>query len=216
MAHVPHLLTPRPWRGPEIELHAGQMHHLHNVLRMNPGEEVSYTDGDGLLGRGVLGTGVVMREGEHRVPSPDPEVTMAVAPPAAKDRARFLVEKLAELGVAHLVWLRTRRGEGRPPSSERCAAWAGSALEQSRGAWLMKIDAEPRDWTSLPPPVVVADRGGQARLPAGAVTVAIGPEGGWADGEVPADHPRVSLGSRVLRVETAALAVAARLLAWRI
>ena len=32
--------------------------------------------------------------------------------------ARFLVEKLAELGVADLIWLRTRHGEGRPPSPD--------------------------------------------------------------------------------------------------
>jgi 16S rRNA U1498 N3-methylase RsmE len=42
--------------------------------------------------------------------------------------------------------------------------------------------------------------------------VVIGPEGGWASGEVPEDAIRWDLGDTVLRVETAALVAAARLL----
>jgi 16S rRNA U1498 N3-methylase RsmE len=42
--------------------------------------------------------------------------------------------------------------------------------------------------------------------------VVIGPEGGWAEGEVPDDAQRWDLGDTVLRLETAALVAAARLI----
>jgi len=42
-------------------------------------------------------------------------------------------------------------------------------------------------------------------------TVVIGPEGGWAPGEIPDTMRRWSLGSTVLRVETAAIVAASRL-----
>jgi RsmE family RNA methyltransferase len=42
--------------------------------------------------------------------------------------------------------------------------------------------------------------------------VAIGPEGGWTDDELARARDRVDLGATILRVETAALAAAARVL----
>lgn len=63
----------------------------------------------------------------------------------------------------------------------------------------------------LTEPFVVCDRGGSREVPS-ARTVVIGPEGGWAEGEVPEDAVRYDLGVTVLRVETAALVAAARLI----
>ena len=60
-------------------------------------------------------------------------------------------------------------------------------------------------------PFVVCDRGGGRETPP-ARTVVIGPEGGWESGEIPEDAIRWDLGDTVLRVETAALVAAARLL----
>ena len=60
-------------------------------------------------------------------------------------------------------------------------------------------------------PFVVCDRGGEREAPP-ARTVVIGPEGGWASGEIPEDAIRWDLGDTVLRVETAALVAAARIL----
>lgn len=214
MGHVPHVFLPPPWPATVVPLDPARLHHLRDVLRLTPGEPVEYTDGRGTVGRGHV-TGDGMERGdEHSVAAPRVSLTMAVAPPAARDRARFLVEKLAELGVGRLVWLRTGHGEGRPPAAEKAAAWAAAALEQSRGAWRMEVTAGWTSWEALVPPVVVADAGG-GPLPEelASLTVAVGPEGGWHPPEVPAGLARVSLGERVLRVETAALAAAARLLA---
>jgi 16S rRNA (uracil1498-N3)-methyltransferase len=59
------------------------------------------------------------------------------------------------------------------------------------------------------PDAVVAEPGGR-EVTARDRTIAVGPEGGWAPAEVAIAAGTVSLGERVLRVETAALVAAAR------
>jgi 16S rRNA U1498 N3-methylase RsmE len=122
-----------------------------------------------------------------------------------------MVEKLSELGVAEVRFLDTVHGTGRPPKPDRARAWSVSGLEQSRGAWLMRIEDRMITWSDLGDDALVCDVG--APTEAGhARTVVIGPEGGWAPGEVPATATRWGLGSTVLRVETAAIVAASRLL----
>lgn len=205
--HIPHVLTAGR-EGPVLSLSEDQRHHLRRVLRLADGEEVSYTDGAGVLGVGYLRGEVVERGEEKTVPRPM-DLTVAVAPPASKDRARFLVEKLAELGVVRLVWVRTRFSEGRPPAAAKAAAWAQSALEQSRGAWLMQV--EQGDLASLDEEgLVVADPDGDEPS-VGARTLLVGPEGGLHPAEVPPGANTVALGPTILRVETAAIVGAALL-----
>lgn len=193
-----------------LELADTQWKHLSRGLRRSDGDAVSYTDGFGRIGEGTVAGRGVARGAERDVPRPVGPV-MAVAPPGARERVRFLVEKLAELGVMELWWLTTRRGEGRPPSPERVGSWRVAALEQRRGAWLMTVAAAPVDVASLPAGTRFADRGGGEPLQLDeAPCVAIGPEGGWAADEVPAGARRVSLSDSMLRVETAAIAAAVR------
>lgn len=209
MAHTPHLYLPGPWDGDTLQLPDGQRHHLERVLRLTEGSRLSYTDGEGRVGVGRLAGGGVTRGHESEVERPS-RVTVAVAPPRSRDRVRFLVEKLTELGVARLLWVRTRHTEGRPPAPGKAQAWVKGALEQSRGAWEMEVGEttlEDLDRTRL----VVADPAGEAAFPVGRSTLLIGPEGGLDPGELPGDVPRVSLGPTVLRVETAAVAGAALL-----
>jgi 16S rRNA (uracil1498-N3)-methyltransferase len=61
---------------------------------------------------------------------------------------------------------------------------------------------------------VIAEPGGRG-LEAGDRAVAVGPEGGWSPAELAAAADQVSLGPYVLRVETAAVVAAARMVAWR-
>lgn len=208
MAHVPHLLLAEPWEGETISLDHETSHHIATVLRRQPGDPVTYTDGAGAFGEGVLVEGAVRRGPESAVSEP-PITVLAVAPPSARDRARFLVEKLAELGVAELIWLRTRHGEGRPPSPDKVGMWCRSALEQSRGTWLMRVSG-PVSISELPPGTVFADSTGERVDLTGVPCVAVGPEGGWAPDEIPAGASTVALGTTVLRVETAAIVAAVR------
>lgn len=210
MGHHPHLYLPPPWTGDAIAISSNQTHHLSRVLRHTDGEVVSYTDGQGTLGRGHLVGEAVKRGSESRQDPPRVSLTLAVATPREKDRARFLVEKAAELEVRRLVWLTTAYGQTHPPPKPRAVSWAVAGLEQSRSAFLMSVAEEPLTLKSLPavdPTLWVADQtGGPLPLPAPAeVTLAIGPEGGWSAEELEVSPVIVSLGRSILRVETAAL-----------
>ncbi len=210
MKHVPHVLVSAPWPDGDLPVSVVQWRHLTKVLRKNRGDRVTYTDGLGRIGEGRLGSQTIVR-GEEASTSKPSELTVVVAPPANKDRARFLVEKLAELGVARLTWLDSQHGQGKVPSSPKVFSWVLAATEQSRGAWLMETSAEPVSIDSLGDEIVVCDASGDQHTPATTVVV-IGPEGGWAEGEVPQGATRWSLGPTVLRTETAAVVAAARLM----
>jgi 16S rRNA (uracil1498-N3)-methyltransferase len=207
-SHFPHVLAVGDWDDATVQLTNDQIHHLERVLRLKPGEAVGYTDGKGTVGRGVYEGGRINRDQEGTVPRPSP-LTMAVPPPASRERCRFLVEKLAELGVARLVWLSTRFGEGHVPHRTKAMSWAVSALEQSRGGWLMEIGEGLVAWEDLHRPLVVAVPGGGSEV-FEVMTVAIGPEGGLDPAEIPADAATIDLGVTILRVETAAVVAATR------
>lgn len=204
MAHVPHLHLPGPWPPDSIILPPHQIHHLRNVLRLGDGEPCTYTDGEGRVGEGVYRGETIVRGAERLLPTP-PEVSLAVAPPANKDRLRFLVEKSAELGATRIMWLTTRFGQGRPPRADKAAQWAVGALEQSRSAYLTGVDDHLTRLDELTGRLVAADQGGAGTIPPGPVTLLVGPEGGWAPDEVPVGTPTLGLGDRVLRTETAAI-----------
>jgi RsmE family RNA methyltransferase len=178
---------------------------------------VTYTDGVGHVGEGLLHDGTVVRGKEGFMAPPPVAVTMAVAPPHDKDRLRFMVEKLAELEVTRLAFLEARFGVRRRPDQSKVMSWAMGALEQSQGGWLMQITPGWVDIGGLDPENLwFADRGGdrhQGSSPA-RVTLAIGPEGGWDEGEIPGGSARLGLGRTVLRVETAAIVAAGLLRSW--
>jgi len=204
MRHVPHLCLEPPWDSSTVTMSQAARHHLYDVLRFTDGAPVSYTDGRGRTGEGTLSSGAVQRGEEISVAPSVASITIAVAPPRSSERTRFLVEKLGELGIERLLWLRTMHGNTRAPRADKVRSWARSALEQSRGAWLMEIRDGLFDVADLEGKLLVADPGGAPISPAlGDVTLLIGPEGGFAGGEVPGS--RVNLGGRVLRVETAAI-----------
>ena len=213
MGHNPHLYIGGAWDDPVLLLSSAQIHHLERVLRIRPGSPVTYTDGRGRVGHGSYRGSEVARGEESTVGRPNP-LTLAVAPPASRERCRFMVEKLSEIGVSGLYWLETRRGEGKVPSPDRLQAWAVGALEQSRGAWLIDVGTSMVTWDQLKRPLTVAAPGGSPR-PIEMMTIAIGPEGGWEPGEVPADAGLVDLGPTTLRVETAALVAATRFGPWQ-
>lgn len=208
MKHIPHLVVAAPWEGERLELSPAQWRHVAKVLRLKSGHEVSYTDGLGVVGSGVLIHQGIER-GEEESVEPPTNLTMAVAPPSNKDRQRFLVEKLAELGVSRLIWLETQYGKNRVASASKVLSWVRAALEQSRGAYLMETSDDLVSLRDLQGRVVVCRPGGAAE-PGDFDIIAIGPEGGFAEDEVPEDARLWDLGPTVLRVETAAVVAAAR------
>lgn len=214
MSHIPHLYLPGPWESGSIEIDEGKLQHLHRVLRLSEGADLDYTDGRGQLGRGTLERGHVVR-GDESPTLPPPDVSVYLAPPKSRDRQRFAVEKLAELGVRSVGWLRTVHTEGRPVKPQKAAAWAVSALEQSRGTWLTEVEGQRSvaDVAAGGGTVVAADRDGiYGPIIGYPVILLVGPEAGWAPEEIAADMPKVALARTILRVETAAVIGAASLM----
>ena len=213
MGHTPHVYVPAPWDGPDLAVGEEARHHLEKVLRRTDGD-ISYTDGAGWVGSGTYAAGRIARGRESDVARPTPWLTLAVAAPTSTNRARMVVEKLAEVGVDRLMWLETAWSHGRPPRPSRTTSWAVAALEQSRGCLAARgrrFDrpggrCRRRDaaW-SLPIRAVIRLMRRSASRVGGWLTVVVGPEGGFAPDEVPAGMPRLSLGGRILRVETAAI-----------
>lgn len=220
-----------PIRGPSAELAGDEAHHLLHVLRAREGDAVTLFDGTGAefaaqirrLGRQrVVCEVTCRREVDRELPVP---VTLGVALPKG-ERQRWLVEKAVELGVARLTPLVAERGVAQPtpPVLERLRRAVVEAAKQCGRNRLMEI-ASPctvRDFLAAPPtdatrwlahPEVAADAGPPAATPAPgqAVFLAVGPEGGFSPDELQAASGwrRVSLGPRILRVETAAIALAA-------
>jgi 16S rRNA (uracil1498-N3)-methyltransferase len=164
------------------------------------------------------------------------ELTLATALPKG-DRQRWLVEKAVELGVRRLVPLHTERSVAEPleKALTRLRRTVIEASKQCGRNRLMEI-APPRDWTELcaeagsisvtdpsrrravaDPSGAIGARAWCESLPNAAevrsVLVAVGPEGGWTDSELELARTHgwdvLSLGPRTLRVETAAVALAA-------
>lgn len=209
MRHQPHLYLPGAWSDALIGVPESARSHLTKVLRLPEGATITYGDGRGVIGVGMWRVSAVERGEESIVEEPTPHLTIAVAPPRARDRQRIIVEKLQELRVSCLAWLRTERGQVRPPNPDRAVSWAIGAFEQSRGSHLIRIEeialADLGDG-------IAASADGAERLvdvtPSDRAVVAIGPEGGFSPNELGHFSVHATLGPSILRTDTAAIAAA--------
>jgi 16S rRNA (uracil1498-N3)-methyltransferase len=225
-----HIASP-PTAG-RARLDGDEARHLVKVLRAKVGEAVTLFDGSGLSWPArvlVIGRGAVELEVGPASSSPPvrrPAVTLAVALPKG-ERQKWLVEKLTELGVERLVPLLTERGVAEPTAAaiERLKRGVIEACKQSGRDRLMAIGtpATVAETVASKPAAavgIVADPAGEPLAASGwrevkEVIGLVGPEGGFAPAELAAaaaaGWPRVAIGSYVLRIETAAVALAARL-----
>lgn len=170
---------------------------------------------------------------KRHVPPPPFSITLLQALPKAR-AFEFILEKATELGVRRIVPLLSARSVSRPGEAggrEKLEKWRLTlieALKQSGGAWLPELES-PRSVeaflargerfdlqcvASLQPGAQHPSQPLRSqRSPAGGppqtVAVWIGPEGDFTPDELRAIESAgaipVSLGPRVLRVETAAL-----------
>ncbi|MFN7943571.1 MAG: RsmE family RNA methyltransferase [Thermoanaerobaculia bacterium] len=218
------LLPPEIFARELADLEGDLHHHLFRVKRHRVGDLLRAVDGRGAA-RAARVVAVDKRSARLALGETLPaheaarQVDLLVAAPRF-ERASWLVEKATELGAAAIRFLATERdprgyGEGNFTRLRRVAA---SAVEQSGRACLPQVTG-PHDFAEIPrllPPVasrIVLDPGGGSWTRAeGAtpVSLAVGPEGGFD----PAEREQllgwgfrpVTLGERILRVETAAIA----------
>jgi 16S rRNA (uracil1498-N3)-methyltransferase len=230
---LPRFFVDTPLAAPgEITLPPGAARHV-QVLRLQPGDALTLFDGSGpewraevtAMGRSDVRVNLMAAEQPQRELAR--AVTLAVVMPA-NDRMDFLVEKATELGAAALQPLVSERSVLRlagERADKKRAHWQGVAIaaaEQSGrtvplrvepvmplAAWLSALPAPTDDeWRGL-----LSPRAAQP-LQAFAARRALflsGPEGGLSDAEEDAARAcgfaAITLGPRILRADTAPLAV---------
>lgn len=222
--------------GGQLALARGQENYLRNVLRLPDGAEVlvfNGRDGEwtarlaGARGKATLTLAQRMR------PQPAGSELLFAFAPLKHARLDYLVQKAVEMGVGIVQPVLTQHTQVARVNTARMRANAIEAAEQCGILALPTIEEPlplPRWLDALPLQrvLIFCDEEAEiadpldalARAPAGPLAILIGPEGGFAEAErkILADRAKVvrlSLGPRVLRADTAAVAVLALVQAMR-
>jgi 16S rRNA (uracil1498-N3)-methyltransferase len=216
------------------ELAPDDRHHLERVLRLRPGEVVSASDGAGgwrlctfAAGGRLEPVGDVGFE-----PAPSPVVGVGFALTKG-DKPEWAVQKLTEVGVDVIVPFVAARSvvkwdpDKAARNAERFERVAREAAMQSRRVWLPQVRpvvpfaeavtqnaGRPAGSSGSIGSLALAEPGGESVSLAHS-WVFVGPEGGWAPEELALGLPNCSLGSTILRAETATVAVGMLLCALR-
>lgn len=207
-------------------LNREERNHLVKVLRKNIGDVVHFTNGNGLLAKGVIrmissnSVDIELTESHLKQP-PKAQLTMVVAPTKNNDRFEWFLEKATEIGISAIQPVICDQSERRVIKEERFERVIQSALKQSLEVYKPTLlplkslreflsenhtgslyiahceDDQPR---VLLDDILVADED---------CTVLIGPEGDFSKEEIglalKAGFKAVSLGQKRLRTETAAV-----------
>ena len=234
---MPRVYCPQPLdAGATIDLPEAVAHHVH-VVRLQVGAELALFNGDGGEVLAQLAS-VEKRRASARILAQVArdvelpyEITLAQALPEAS-KMDWIIEKAVEMGVAAIQPLAAQRCVVRlagERAEKKLAHWQGvivAASEQcgrNRLARLGQIDAFGA-WNAqhdLHKRILLSPRGGESlsawarHQPPQALTLMIGPEGGFTpeeeDAAIAQGALALSMGPRILRTETAGIAAVAAL-----
>jgi 16S rRNA (uracil1498-N3)-methyltransferase len=224
---APRLFIDQPLAdGMELRIEGGQAHYLLSVMRLKAGGTVKlFDDRTGeWLGEvaAVAKRDLIVRIiAKLRDREAVPDLWLCAAP-IKRGRIDWVAEKASELGVARLVPVGTRRAVVDRLNIDRLRARMIEAAEQCERtalpelAGMLPLGALLRDWPAERALYFADEEGGTPMLEAvrgrgGPAAILIGPEGGFDPAERDAIRALpaavgVSLGPRILRAETAALA----------
>lgn len=210
-----------------ILLDAEESHHLSRVLRLLPGATVFVFDGNGIeyecevtrVHKDAAELNVIARL-SNEVESP---LQLTLGQALIKgDKFDWVVQKATELGVTRIVPLITEHSEFRKAENRdtRLQRWRRIALEATKQCGRRKLIelAEVQEFVNFCMAeanhacFIFSERSGKRlaeNASTNAVSLAIGPEGGWSEDELNLAESHgflsVHLGNRILRTETAAV-----------
>lgn len=224
--------------GVEAELGSNASHHISKVLRMAEGDELVIFNGHGgewqarltAVGKKSVSVAPLAFVDDNRTPP----LSVTVALPMIKgDRMDYAIQKATEMGAAKIVVLDTERCEVRlkgERADKKLAQWQAIAISACEQCGL---NIPPtvggvenlKSWlgSALPAGKLIAHPGEKAFDPAvltrgESLVLLTGPEGGFSEEELAmaqeAGFTPFALGERVLRAETAPVALLAALWAW--
>jgi 16S rRNA (uracil1498-N3)-methyltransferase len=216
--------------GAAVALDRAQAHYLGTVLRLKPGSRILVFNGrDGEWGAILAGAKrtVALAVDARTRPQTTPADLHYLFAPLKATRLDYIVQKAVEMGVSRLQPVLTRHSQVARVNMQRMRANAIEAAEQC-GILSLPDIGEP---VALPQVLagheagrrlVFCDEGAEATnpitalagLPRSPLAVLVGPEGGFAEDERASllklpNVVRLSLGPRILRADTAAVAALA-------
>ncbi len=220
--YVEHPLGP----GQSVPLDQGQAHYLFGVMRLTVGDPVAVFNGtDGEYIAEIIEAGKrkgVLRCSDQSKPLQMPPDLWLIFAPIKKTRTDFIVEKAAEMGAARIMPVQTDFTNSDRIRRDRLQAHAVEAAEQCGGTYvpevvdLQKLDRLLADWPDDRQLMFCDETLVGAAQTLGAAggdkwAILIGPEGGFSDRErtrlrAMENAHSVSLGPRILRADTAAVA----------
>jgi 16S rRNA (uracil1498-N3)-methyltransferase len=208
-----------------------QSHHLFNVLRLGPGDEVEVFDGEGTSYLGEVSDARPEIRIHKVIQAPDANSTkcrIILAPALIKaERFAWMLQKATELGVEEFVPLITSYSEISIPENRlamRMERWQRIVREASKQCCRLSIPhiRQPERFEDflnsgrghVGPKLMLYEKASMSpglQVPRSSqVLLCVGPEGGWDREEVAdaekAGYDVFSLGDRILRSETAAIA----------
>lgn len=220
--------------GATVMLTGDEAHHAASSRRLHDGDTLWLFNGQGDIARATLlrvtarGRTLELHIEERRTElAPLPAIHLASALPRG-DRQQVLLDMATQLGMTRFTPLDCERSVVKPGTNS-AARWRKICLEackQSRRLYLPSIEATSRVqvvvgrataeggsvWLAHPSAESVAISMAVKRE-AKAVTILIGPEGGFTETEieqaVAAGAKLLALGTSILRIETAAVALVA-------
>ena len=215
--------------GARIDLDGQQAHYLSRVMRVAAGETVILCDdqtGEWAARVSDAGKRSVSLEAAEKLREREQVPDFWLCPALLKkDRFDFVLEKATELGVAAIRPVVTRRCVADKLNAERARTIVTEAAEQCARTALpelaapVKLEAMLRDWPAGRILFFADEEGGESVADAfclteGPAALLVGPEGGFDDAErslirAHAAARPISLGPRILRGETAAIAATA-------
>jgi len=222
MAHIVRLFLDQPLAaGQMLSLDRDHAHRLFSVMRLAPGDEVRVFNADDGEWRAHVAkagkrAGELHVEGQLSVPKTVPDVWLCFAP-IKRDRTDFIVEKAAELGVRRIQPILTEFTNSERVRLDRLATHVIAAVEQCGGTFVPEVSAPTKladllhSWPKERRVMFCDEAASEGGLPdiAGPWAIFVGPEGGFSEVERAAlaklGHT-VSLGPRILRADTAAVA----------
>ncbi len=214
-----------------IACSSAQANYLRNVLRLKPGDGIILFNGrDGEWQAEVADAGkrgaALLVGAQVRLQEGGPDIDYLFAP-LKRARLDYLVQKATEMGVARLRPVLTHRTTPERVNIERMRANAIEAAEQCGILRIPevrepeKLEQAVAGWDGARP-LIFCDEASEercpfttlARLQPGPLALLIGPEGGFDEAEraLLSSKPfvtRISLGPRILRADTAAVAALA-------
>jgi len=221
-------------RGEMAVLTPDEAHHLRDVLRLRAGEEVELLDGEGASYSGTIqfdAEEVYVGALRKLEVAPASATPIALAAALIKlDRFEWMLQKSAELGIDRILPLETHFSNTHIAAArldarlERWQRIVREASKQCRSVTVPRVhapvqfdallaDPEYSGWARFLLHGKAGERLAADHFPDRPVLLCVGPEGGWDDSEAAAAGQAgfriVSLGTRVLRAETACLAAVA-------